>query len=286
MFIQSVINSLMLGLTYVLLTSGFSLVFGVVQILNFAHGQMYMLSSMLLWFLCVSMGIHYVWGALISVLVISLLGILYERGLLRPFADIFLAQLGVVIGLQFFFDGLAEILWGPADRKVETVIRGTVKIGGAVISWEKVVVIVASIVVIFSLSYWIRWTKSGRAARATVQDRTMTDLVGVNRGQLWSLVMGIGCFLAATAGVLLAPVFMVNPFMGGMPLMKALIVLMLGGLGSMTGTAVAGMLMGFVDGFGYCYLGGVTDLIGFGLMFLILLVRPRGFFGVPLEIKL
>ncbi len=286
MFIQSVINSIMLGLTYVLLTSGFSLVFGVVQILNFAHGQMYMLSSMLLWFLCMSLGIHYVIAALISVLAVTFLGIVYERGLLRPFADLFLAQLGVVIGLQFFFDGLAELLWGPADRKVATVVQGTVKIGGAIISWEKLVVIGASIVVIFSLSYWIRWTKSGRAARATVQDRTMTDLVGVNRGQLWSLVMGIGCFLAATAGVLLAPVFMVNPFMGGMPLMKALIVLMLGGLGSMTGTAVAGMLMGFVDGFGYCYVGGVTDLIGFVLMFFILLVRPRGFFGVPLEIKL
>ncbi len=286
MFVQSVINSIMLGLTYVLLTSGFSLVFGVVQILNFAHGQMYMLSSMVLWFLCMSLGIHYVIAALISVLIISLLGIIYERGLLRPFADLFLAQLGVVIGLQFFLDGLAELLWGPADRKVATVVQGTVKIAGAIISWEKLVVIVASVVVIFSLTYWIRWTKSGRAARATVQDRTMTDLVGVNRGQLWSLVMGIGCFLAAAAGVLLAPVFMVNPFMGGMPLMKALIVLMLGGLGSMTGTAVAGMLMGFVDGFGYCYLGGVTDLIGFGLMFLILLVRPRGFFGVPLEIKL
>jgi branched-chain amino acid transport system permease protein len=286
MFIQSVINSIMLGLTYVLLTSGFSLVFGVVQILNFAHGQMYMLSCMLLWFLCMSVGIHYVFAALISVLAISLLGIIYERGLLRPFADLFLAQLGVVIGLQFFFDGLAELLWGPADRKVATVVQGTVNIGGAIISWEKLVVICASVAVICSLSYWIRWTKSGRAARATVQDRTMTDLVGVNRGRLWSLVMGIGCFLAATAGVLLAPVFMVNPFMGGMPLMKALIVLMLGGLGSMTGTAVAGMLMGFVDGFGYCYLGGVTDLIGFVLMFLILLVRPRGFFGVPLEIKL
>jgi branched-chain amino acid transport system permease protein len=286
MFVQSLINSLMLGLTYVLLTSGFSLVFGVVQILNFAHGQMYMLSSMLLWFLCMSLGLHYLWAALLSVAAIAMLGIFYERALLRPFADIFLAQLGVVIGLQFFFEGFAEIIFGPADRKVQTVVQGTANFGGAIISWEKIVVIGASVAVILILSYWIRWTKSGRAARATVQDRTMTDLVGVNRGQLWSLVMGIGCLLAATAGVLLAPVFMVNPFMGGMPLMKALIILMLGGLGSILGTFVAGMLLGFVDGFGYCYLGGVTDLIGFGLMFFILLVRPRGFFGVPLEIRL
>jgi len=98
--------------------------------------------------------------------------------------------------------------------------------------------------------------------------------------------MGIGCALAAIAGVLLAPVYLVNPFMGGMPLLKSLIVLMLGGLGSILGTAIAGIMLGFIDGFGYAYLGGVTDLIGFGLMFLILLIRPRGFLGVPLEIRL
>jgi len=98
--------------------------------------------------------------------------------------------------------------------------------------------------------------------------------------------MGIGCALAAAAGVLLAPVYVVNPFMGGLPLMKSLIVLMLGGLGSILGTALAGMLLGFIDGFGYAYLGGVTDLIGFVLMFLILLIRPQGFLGIPLEIRL
>lgn len=286
MFIQSVINSLMLGLSYVLLASGLSLVFGVVQILNFAHGQMYMLSAMFLWFLMMGAGPNYFLAAVISVIVIALLGVIYERGLLRPFADIFLAQLGVVIGLQFLFEGFAEVAWGPADRKVITSVPGNLKIASAVISWEKVVVIAASIIVIFSLYYWIQRTKSGRAARATVQDRTMTDLVGVNRGRLWSLVMGIGCALAAIAGVLLAPVYMVNPFMGGMPLLKSLIVLMLGGLGSIAGTAIAGIMLGFIDGFGYAYLGGVTDLIGFGLMFLILLVRPRGFLGVPLEIRL
>jgi len=160
-----------------------------------------------------------------------------------------------------------------------------VNIAGAIISWEKLVVIVASVVVIFSLTYWIRWTKSGRAARATVQDRTMTDLVGVNRGQLWSLVMGIGCFLAATAGVLLAPSSWSTLSWAECPHESAHRV-DAGRAGQHDRHGGCGMLMGFVDGFGYCYLGGVTDLIGFGLMFLILLVRPRGFFGVPLEIKL
>jgi branched-chain amino acid transport system permease protein len=286
MVIQSIINSIMLGLSYVLLASGLSLVFGVVQILNFAHGQMYMLSAMFLWFLTVGVFPNYFLAAAISVIVIAILGMIYEKMLLRPFADIFLAQLGIVIGLQFLFEGFAEVTWGPADQKVLSSVPGNVKIWGAVISWEKVVVIVASIIVIFSLYYWIQRTKSGRAARATVQDRTMTDLVGVNRDRLWSLVMGIGCALAAIAGVLLAPVYLVNPYMGGMPLLKSLIVLMLGGLGSILGTAIAGIMLGFIDGFGYAYLGGVTDLIGFGLMFLILLIRPQGFLGVPLEIRL
>ncbi|MBW1785550.1 MAG: branched-chain amino acid ABC transporter permease [Deltaproteobacteria bacterium] len=282
---QVIINALMLGMTYVLMASGLSLVFGILQIVNFAHGQFYMVGAVVLYWLYMSLGLPYLIAVLLSTVVVGLLGIVVELVFLRRLLKApIVAILGVVLGLMVGLEGLMELLFGEDDRNVKSAFHGVLRIQDLSLSYERLVIIFASLIVMGLLYFWIRYTREGTATRAVAQDRLAAELVGVDVGKTRILIMGIGSGLAATAGSLISPLFFVSPYVGTNAMLKSLIIITLGGMGSLPGAALGGLILGVIESFGQTYLGNITEMVGFLLVIIILLVKPQGLFGVPFEI--
>ncbi|MGA2467558.1 MAG: branched-chain amino acid ABC transporter permease [Thermodesulfobacteriota bacterium] len=286
MLLQVVLNSLVLGLTYVLMASGLTLVFGIMRIVNFAHGQMYMLGAYGLYYAYNHLHINYFLSILISATLVGFFGILIERGVIRPFIKgPVVPILSMLLGFMILLEGVASLIFGDKDKAVQSPFAGKIiHMGPVTLSVERVVIIVTGILIILGLYYFIFRTKEGKAIRAMAQDRHAATLQGISVNRVSILVMGIGCALAAAAGSIIAPIFVVNPFIGHTPLFKALIVITLGGMGSIFGALLGGLILGFIEGFGYTYGGMATEMFGFFLLMVILLTRPRGFFGVAYEI--
>ena len=282
---QVAVNGLMLGLMYVLMASGLSLIFGILQIVNFAHGQFYMIGACVLYWLYMKLGIPYVGSLVLVIGIVGGLGILVELIFLRKLLkSSIVATLGVVMGLLAGLEGLMEILFGVDDVKVRSPFNGVLAFDQVLLPYERLAVIVASIIIIAGLYYWIRYTRQGTATRAVSQDRRAAELLGIDVTRIRLVVMGIGTALAAAAGGLIAPLFFVNPYMGTNAMFKSLIIVTLGGMGSLPGAALGGIILGFIESTGQTYLGNVTELFGFLLIIIILLVKPQGLFGVPFEI--
>ncbi len=285
MIIQVILNSLVLGLTYVLMASGLTLVFGIMRIVNFTHGQMYMLGSFVLYCLAEEAGLGYFPSFFLACGTIALLGVVIERGLLRPFMKgPAVPILTLILGAMVFLEGLASFLFGEVDKTVQAPFAGIMRLGPATLPVERIVVMLTALAIIFILYWFIFWTKEGTAIRAGAQDRNAALLQGISINRCSTLVMALGSALAAAAGSILAPLFMVNPYIGGTALFKALIIITLGGMGSIMGCALGGLILGFIEGFGYTYLGVWTEMIGFILVIIILLIRPQGLLGLPYDI--
>lgn len=282
---QVIINALMLGMTYVLMASGLSLVFGILQIVNFAHGQFYMIGAIVLYWLYVSLGLPYLIAALLSTVVGGLLGIAVELVFLRKLIKApIVGILGVVLGLMVGIEGLMELLFGEDVRNVKSAFNGVLRIQDLSLSYERLIIIFASLVIMCILYYWIRYTKEGTATRAVAQDRQSAELVGIDVSKTRIFVMCIGCGLAAAAGSLISPLFFVSPYIGTNAMLKSLIIITLGGMGSLPGAALGGLILGFIESIGQTYLGNITEMVGFLLVIIILLIKPQGLFGVPFEI--
>jgi branched-chain amino acid transport system permease protein len=282
---QVIVNALVLGLTYVLMASGLSIIFGILQIVNFAHGQFYMIGACILYWLYMKAGIPYFYSLVLAVLSAGGLGIAVEMIFLRRFSkSSVVATLGVVMGLLVGLEGLMEVLFGVDDVKVRSAFTGVLALHQFRLPYERLAIIFASVIIMAGLYYWIRYTKEGTATRAVAQDRRAAELLGIDVGKTRLVVMGIGTALAAAAGCLIAPLFFVNPYMGTNAMFKSLIIVTLGGMGSLPGAALGGIILGFIESFGQTYLGNVTEILGFLLVIAILLLRPQGLFGVPFEI--
>jgi len=282
---QVAVNGLMLGLTYVLMASGLSLIFGILQIVNFAHGQFYMIGACVLYWLYMKMGVPYIYSLVFAVGTVGGLGILVELVFLRKLLkSSVVATLGVVMGLLVGLEGLMEILFGVDDVKVRSAFTGVLQLHQVRLPYERLAIILASVIIIAGLYYWIRYTREGTATRAVAQDRRAAELLGIDVTRTRLVVMGIGTALAAAAGSLIAPLFYVNPYIGTNAMFKSLIIVTLGGMGSLPGAALGGIILGFIESVGQTYLGNVTEILGFLMVIIILLVKPQGLFGVPFEI--
>jgi branched-chain amino acid transport system permease protein len=282
---QVIINALMLGMTYVLMASGLSLIFGILQIVNFAHGQFYMIGAVVLYWLYMLLGVPYLLAVLLSMVVVACLGIVVELVFFRRLLQApIVAVLGVVLGLMVGLEGLMELLFGEDDKNVVSAFKGVLEVQQFSLSYERLVIICASLFIILLLYFWIRFTMEGTATRALAQDRHAAQLVGIDVDKIRLVIMGIGSALAAAAGSLIAPLFFVSPYIGTSAMLKSLIIITLGGMGSLPGAALGGLILGFIESFGQTYLGNITEMLGFLLVIVILLVKPQGLFGVPFEI--
>lgn len=282
---QVIANGLMMGMTYVLIASGLTIVLGITRIINFAHGEFYMLGAFCAYYFFERAGVPYLATILLAILAVGAFGMLVERVVFRPIREFFIPSIVVALGLAFFLSGGAVLVFGPEDKVITSPFPGVINFLGATFSMERLVVILIALVIMGALWYLVVRTKLGRALRSVAQDREAAALQGISVNWMCNLSMGIGCGLAGAAGVLLGPIFIVNPFLGSGAIIKALLVIILGGIGSMPGAVVGGLMLGFIESFGLTYLGGITEVLLFVIIFFLILFRPGGLMGRILEIR-
>jgi len=281
LFFQQIFNGVMLGSTYAIVALGLTLVFGILHIPNFAHGHLYMLGAYISFFLMTLYGFGF-WTALVSSMVIlGLIGMLIERVVYRPLQDkphinSFISAVGALIILE---TGVI-VLWGPQGRRIPNPYPDIVELVGITMSHQRILVIVAAIVMIIALQIFIKKTTPGTTIEAVAQNREGAMLVGINVNWVSSLTFAISTATAAAAACLVAPIFMISPTMGALLGMKAFVIVILGGLGSIPGAILGGYILGILEAIGGGYLSAAyKDVYAFGALILILSIRPTGLFG-------
>lgn len=280
--LQHVVNAVILGSTYALLGIGLTLIFGIMRVVNFTHGELYALGAYAVFFLEVSLGVNFFLALVISVIVGCAVGAAIEFVLLRPLldADIDTTML-VMIGAWIVMQNTELLYWGGVSKAVMTPFpEEPLQIGPVFVSWLRLFVLVMALVLIGATYVLINWTKLGKAMRATFQDRDTAALMGVNIKGIYTATFAIGSGLAAAAGALLGPVFLVTPSMGDLASLKAFAIVILGGLGNITGATLGGFILAFVEEIGAGYISsGYRDAMGFLIIIIVLLFKPTGLFA-------
>ncbi len=276
---QLLVNGLSIGFVYTLIASGFSLIFGVSRVLNMAHGQMYMLGAVAAVVFMGTLHINFFLALAMSMIGVAILGALMERGLLRPRRGQEFTIVIITMAIAIIIPPATGALFGFQQRSVPHVVSGRFEAFGIFISKERLMILAARAIMFALLYFFIQRTKIGSALRAISQDDTAAALQGIdiNRHSLFS--MGIAAAMAAAAGVLVAPLYFVDTSIGHLALVKAIVVVVLGGMGSITGAAVAGVTLGVAESLGSGFLGEASDLVGLGFVLLVLMWKPLGLFG-------
>jgi len=277
---QSILNGLAAGWIYILVALGLTLVFGIMNIVQFAHGEIYMLGAYCSYFLIKLYGFSF-WEALpLSALLVGLLGIVLERFFFRPFRGRFEPSIIVAVGLMLLLQTIAVVSFGTDTKSMGGIIPGVLKVSGVTLSWDRLLAILIGIILVAGLLFLIKKTKTGQAMVAISQDPYAASLQGIDVNRISAFAMVIGCALAAIAGSLMGSIFSTSPFMGTSAITKGIAVIILGGLGSVPGAVVGGFILGLVDGLVPPLLSStMAGIVGFGVIILVLLLRPRGLFG-------
>jgi len=279
-FVQTFINGLTLGMLYVLIASGITLMFGIMHIVNFAHGVIFMLSAFSFLVLYKFLGISFFLSLIITAVVIGIIGIFIGKICFQPFRGLLDKSFITSLGLILIFEASMLIIFGNFAYGVGSPIRGVVRFLGVSISWERIVVIIVSMVSMTGLFLFIKFHKLGQAMVASAQDDVAAMLQGIDLDKVSAICMFIGCFLAGVAGVLIGAMFSIEPYMGGAYTVKCFMIVALGGLGSLPGAVLGALLLGFLEAFGSLLTGAaIGPLIAFTIVILFLLFRPRGLLG-------
>jgi branched-chain amino acid transport system permease protein len=280
--LQHLLNGLLLGSTYSLLGIGLTLVFGLMNVVNFAHGEFYTLGAYGTCAALVLGSVNFFLAIPLAIASGTLIGAACERVLLRPLrgASIDTTML-VMIGLWIALQNGQLLAWGGVAKSVPTPFStAPVALGPLSVSLLRIFVFVVSLVLIVGAHLLLTRTRLGRAMRATFQDRETAALMGVSIERIHTVTFAFGAGMAAAAGALLGPVFLLYPSMGDLAAQKAFSVVILGGLGNFVGAALGGVLLGVAEELGAGYISsGYRDAVGFVIIVLMLLVRPSGLFA-------
>jgi branched-chain amino acid transport system permease protein len=278
--LQGVLNGLTSAGIYVLIAVGLSLVMSIMNIVQLSHGEVYMIGSYVVYYFTASLGLSFYLAFVISVVAVGFLGILLERAFFRPFRGKPDQALVLSIGLILVFQNIVLAVAGGTPKSYSSPYVGVVNVGGIALSVERLVIIVAGFVLITALFLFIRFTKNGQAMLATSQDRDGAALQGINIDRLSAIAMFVGCALAAIAGGLVGALFSLTPQMGGTVLLKGIAVIVVGGLGSVSGAVLGGLIIGLIDGLvPLVTTSYVASLVGYAIVILILVFRPQGLWG-------
>jgi branched-chain amino acid transport system permease protein len=280
--LQHLVNTLILGGTYALLGIGLTLIFGIMRVVNFTHGELYAFGAYAVFALAMLLGVNFFVALVIAVLGGMVLGALIELVLLRPMrgADIDTTML-VMIGAWIVMQNLEMLSWGGVAKAVVTPFPEVpLVIGPVSVSYLRVFVLVMALLLIAGTYVLINRTKLGKAMRATFQDPDTAALMGVSINRIYTATFAIGSGLAAAAGALLGPVFLAVPTMGDLAALKSFAIVILGGLGSITGATIGGFILAFAEELGAGYISsGYRDAMGFLIIILVLMFRPTGLFA-------
>jgi branched-chain amino acid transport system permease protein len=277
---QAALNGLVIGAMYMLMAVGFTLVFGIMRVVNFAHGEFYMLGAFAGFFTYVQWEMPFVVCLAIAAVTVGILGMLIERTLIQPFRSDEMSGMIATLAISVIIQNGAVLLWGPSPRAMPDIVTGTLAIGPFSFPWSRLVVIAVAALIFVVFWLFMQQTRLGRAMRAVAQDTETALLQGIRVNTIYPLAFGLSVALAALAGALMGPVFSVSPFVGLTPMLKAFVVVILGGLGSVPGAVVGGLMLGMIESFTATIFGSlVSDILQLLLVILILLVRPAGLLG-------
>lgn len=289
MLVQQLINGLLLGSTYALIALGYTMVYGVLELINFAHGEIYMIGAFAGLFLVTAYNLPFTLAFLLAMAVAAVAGMLIEFTAYRPLRrSSRLAVLISAIGMSIFLQNAALWRWGAATRAFLPPFEVTMyDLGFARISTLQVLVLVVSLLMMIGLHILVRKTRVGKAMRAVAQDKETAALMGVDVNRTISYTFAVGSALGAAAGVLVGMLFnAVYPMMGLMPGLKAFTAAVLGGIGNIPGAMVGGMTLGLAEVFGVAFLRSEwRDAIAFTILIIVLFFKPSGIMGRHVQEK-
>lgn len=283
-FLQQIINGIVMGSMYALMASGLSLIWSTMRMINLAHGEFYMLGGFIMFFFNVSFGLHPVIAAIISMIIVFIVAVVFERTIIhylirKPEWDV--NQMLVTFGISIVLQNLALKLWGERFKNIPYYLNQNISVSGIRLSEQRLLIIVVAVIVIFAFWGFLKFSRFGKALRATSQERDSATLCGINTDIVYMIAYGIGAVLATIAAIMLSPIYSVNPWMGSDPMLKALAVVVIGGLGSLFGAIIGGISLGIIEALGILAISSEwQNVIAFGILILVLWIKPSGLFGV------
>jgi len=282
LLLQSIVSGILMGGVYSLIAIGLTLIFGVMRIINFAHGSFMMLGMFTTYWLFILLGIHPYLSLLISIPVLFVLGLFVERFLI---AQVLNApehnQLLLTLGISLFIENFALFLWSPNFRTLDIgYLKKAVTVGTVMISFPKVIAFLFAILLTGLLYYFLKNTDLGKAIRASSEEKEGALTVGINLKRIYYVAFGIGTACVGAAGTLTATFFYVNPHVGGIFVITAFVVVVLGGMGNIIGALVGGIIIGLAESVAAAFLPGqLKQFVIYFIFILVLLFKPEGLFG-------
>lgn len=281
LFIQGVILGLNLAAIYALMALGLTLIFGILGIVNLAHGVLYMLGAFGMYYIYGILGLNFYLAMLATIVTLGLFGLFMERAFYRPVGGRFAPVIAITIGLMILFESAGQIVFGFEPKGVTNPIPGLTTILGFNLTNYSLSVVFVTILLVAGLYYLIHRTKTGRNMRAVEEDKIAAALQGVHTNRTNALTFALGVGLAAAAGALIAPIYALVPPMGTMPMVKAFMVIVLGGMGSIPGAILGAIVIGLADSLLAMTIGiELAYIFTWGIIILLLIIRPRGLLGV------
>ena len=291
-FLANLINGISLGSVYAIIALGYTMVYGIAKMLNFAHGDVIMVGAYVAFTVISTMHLPIWAGVLLSILICTALGMTIEKIAYKPLrnAGSPLAVLITAIGVSYFLQNLALLIFGSNTKSFSSVVSiENLELfdGQLIITGETIITIISCIVIMICLTLFINKTKSGQAMLAVAEDKGAAQLMGINVNKTIALTFAIGSGLAAVAGVLLCSAYpSLSPYTGSMPGIKAFVAAVFGGIGSIPGALVGGILLGVIEILSKYYISSqLSDAIVFGMLIIVLLLKPTGIFGKKIQEK-
>lgn len=278
--LQQILNGLTLGGVYSLVALGLTLVYGILHVPNFAHGAFYMAGAYAAFFLMNSLGLNY-WIAMAgAAAVTAVIAVLAERLVFHPLRNApGLHHMIAAIGILLFLESGAQVIWGADFHRMPTPYNGIMNFAGLIMPVQRLLIVIAAFGLMVGLHLFLKKTVTGATIIAMAQNRDGAALVGIDANRVAMLTFAISGVLAAVAATLYAPINLVYPSMGNLVITKAFVIIVLGGMGSVPGAIVGGLVIGFAEAFGGFYIStDYKDIIAFVLLVAILSVRPEGLF--------
>jgi branched-chain amino acid transport system permease protein len=281
--IGALLWGVVIGCIYILLATGLNIIFGVMKLVNFAHGQLLMIGAYIAFTVTTALGLNAYVAVLVAMGVVALIGVGLERFTFRKVLGTDkLNEIFVSLGLIYVFENVAVLLWGNTTQQISSPLQGLqLSLSQDIaISYDRLSAILIVIIILVALFLLLKKTKIGLAMRATSQKSNASMLMGVNIEKVYVFTFALGAALAGAAGALFGILSPFNPTIGALPTIKAFAIIIIGGLGSIPGAVIGGLLYGIAENTAVYFLGGVwQDAIAFALLIIVLVIRPTGIFG-------
>jgi branched-chain amino acid transport system permease protein len=282
---QVIVNGAISGMNYALMALGLTLIFAIMGVLNFAHGQMYVLGGFVMYFVYTVLGLGHIAGFAASIVTLVIVGLIFERFFFRHALRMAAREESTMLlaaGTALLLESLILVAFGEKQRGMPPMVSGVYKLFGVYIPAGRAAVFLIALVAVVAFILFMQHTKPGRALRAIAQDKEVSALQGVNIERYSALGFALGAGLAGLAGALLVSLLAVNSGLGTSVSIKAFIMVMLGGAGVVSGAIIGAFILGFAEALGYAYIpGSTTYLLIFAALILFLVIRPQGIMGKP-----